>query len=79
MITDEKPTSLRELFRAATLMAGVCGLATAGILCNTQDPQIIMGASTLTAAGTTFGLWQMARSVYHLKKQGEPIFRRNLP
>jgi hypothetical protein len=78
MITDEKPASLRELFRAATLMASVCGLATAGILCNTQDPQIIMGTS-VPAAGTAFGLWQMARATYHLKKQAEPIFRRNLP
>lgn len=69
--------TLRELFNAATLMAGVCGSATAALVYSTQDPQILSSGGSLLGAGTVFGLWQMAKSAYHIKKQDETIYPRH--
>lgn len=75
----ENVKSLREIFKAATLMAGTCGFATAGIFYNTQDPQIIFGAGPVAVSGLVFGLMLMTQAAFYLKRQGEPIFQRNAP
>ena len=77
MTTPSDVKTLRELFNAATLMAGVCGSATAALFYNTQDPQILCGLGPYLGAGAVFGLWQMAKSAYHIKKQDETIYPRH--